>query len=362
MPSLPPPATGLSRRQLLHLAGGTGLALLARGFVSAGPARGADPGAGRAAPLPDLPPRGDCRLVAISDLNGPYGSTAYLAEVRRAVALIPSLAPDLVLCGGDMVAGQKPGLSADRLAAMWAAFERQLLTPLRRAHLPFAFTLGNHDASGSRSAGRYSFALDRQEAERFWWPRRERLGLRFVDASRFPFAYSVLQHDLFLLVWDASATQLPAEQLAWAERSLASPAAQSARVRLVLGHLPLQPIAQGRSRPGEGLQQADALQRLLERHNVAAYISGHHHAFFPGRSGSLDLLALGALGDGPRRLLGWSRPPRHTLTLIDWFWAAGAGRPARRVYTSYDMTSLRRIQPDELPERIVTPAGMVISR
>jgi hypothetical protein len=349
MPLLPPSAAGLSRRQLLQLAAAGGLALLGGG------------GSAAAAGLPALPPRGDRRLVAISDLNGPYGSTAYLETVHRGVALIPSLAPDLVLCGGDMVAGQKPGLSAARLAAMWTAFDRQVLSPLLRANLPFAFTLGNHDASGSRSGGRYSFALDRQEAERFWRGRRDRLGLRFVDASRFPFAYSVLQDDVFLLVWDASAAQLPADQLAWAERSLASPAARGASERLVMGHLPLQPIARGRDRPGEVLQQAAALQRLLERHKVGAYISGHHHAFFPGRGGALDLLALGALGHGPRRLLGSSQPPRHTLTLIDLFWPRSSG-PARRVYTTYDMASLRRIRPDELPASVVTPDGRRISR
>jgi hypothetical protein len=352
MPLNPPPAPGLTRRQLLHAAGGAALALLAAE---------ARPGGAAPVSLPELPRRGDRRLVAISDLNGPYGSITYLDEVHRAVALIPALAPDLVLCGGDMVAGQKPGLSAVKLAAMWASFDRQVLTPLRRAGLPFAFTLGNHDASGSRSGGRYSFALDRQEAERFWRPLRDRLGLRFVDAGLFPYAYTALQEDIFLLVWDASAAQLPAEQLAWAERSLASPAARGARMRLVLGHLPLLAIAQGRERPGEVLQQADTLQRLLERHNVAAYISGHHHAFFPGRIGELDLLALGALGHGPRRLLGWGQPPRHTLTLIDLFWAQ-SGQPDRRVYTSYDITSLRRIQPADLPERIVTPGGRVMRR
>lgn len=352
MPLKAPPPPGITRRQLLQAAGGAAMALLAAE---------ACPGIAAPAPLPDLPRRGDRRLVAISDLNGPYGSTTYLNQVYRAVALIPALEPHMVLCGGDMVAGQKPGLSAAQLVSMWTAFDRQVLTPLRRAGLPFAFTLGNHDASGSRSGGRYSFALDRQEAERFWRPRRDRLGLRLVDAGLFPYAYTVLQHDIFLLVWDASAAQLPAEQLAWAERSLASPAARGARLRLVLGHLPLQAIAQGRERPGEVLQQADTLQRLLERHDVAAYISGHHHAYFPGRSGGLDLLALGALGHGPRRLLGWGRPPRHTLTLIDCFWAS-SGQPARRVYTSYDITSLRRIQPAELPERIVTPAGRVIRR
>jgi hypothetical protein len=352
MSLIPPPAIALTRRELLQWVAGGTVVLLAGDIRRRAAAAG---------PLPELPSRGDRRLVAISDLNGPYGSTSYLEEVRRAVALIPALAPDLVICGGDMVAGQKAGLSAAQLAAMWASFDRQVLMPLRQAHLPFAFTLGNHDASGSRSGGSYSFALDREQAERFWRPRRDRLGLRFVDASLFPYAYSVLQHDIFLLVWDASAAQLPAEQLVWAERSLASPAARAARTRLVIGHLPLHPIAQGRARSGEVLQQAEALQRLLERHDVAAYISGHHHAYFPGRSGEIDLLALGALGHGPRRLLGWGQPPRHTLTLIDLFWAR-PGQPARRVYTGYDITSLRRIQPAELPERIVTPAGRVIRR
>lgn len=357
----------LSRRRLLTLAGGAGLALggvvlhQARG----GPAAWAQPlAAGRpgGGALPNLPPRGDRRLVAISDLNGRYGSTSYIPQVGRAVALIPALAPDLVLCGGDMVAGQKLGLSAGQLAAMWAAFGQQVLDPLRRAQQPFAFALGNHDASGSRSGGgAYTFALDRQQAERFWVPRRGQLGLQFVDASRFPFAYSVRQSDLFLLVWDASAATVPAEQIAWAERSLASPAAQGAKVRLVLGHLPLQAISQGRDRHGEVLQGAERLQQLLQRQRVQAYISGHHHAFFPGRSGGLDLLALGALGSGPRRLLGASQLPRHTLTLIDLFWARGE-RPARAVYTSYDMTTLQRITPGELPARITAPGGRVIER
>jgi hypothetical protein len=341
----------LSRRYVLSLAGGAGLAL-------AGAALRAS--AGRP-PLADLPPRGDRRLVAISDLNGSYGSTGYIPQVGRAVALIPALAPDLVLCGGDMVAGQKLGLSAGQLAAMWVAFGQQVLAPLRRAGLPFAFTFGNHDASGSRSGAGFTFALDRQQAERFWTPRCDQLGLQFVDASRFPFAYSVRQADLFLLVWDASAAAVPAEQLAWAERSLASPAAQGARVRLVMGHLPLQAIAQGRDRPGEVLQGAEALQRMLERQGVQAYISGHHHAFFPGRSGGLDLLALGALGSGPRRLLGNRQLPRHTLTLIDFFWARGA-QPARATYTSYDMTTLQRIRPSEVPARITSPGGRVLQR
>jgi len=180
-----------------------GLAGLSMGAMAAGqiPARAASGDASRL-----QAPRGDLRLVAISDLNSSYGSTSYLPVVLRAVKLIPSWKPDLVLCGGDMVAGQKQGLSQVHLSAMWASFDRQLLAPLRRAGLPVAITMGNHDASAARSGGRYVFELDRQEAGRYWRGQRDSLGLEFVDASRFPFAYSVRQHDLFLLVWDASGT------------------------------------------------------------------------------------------------------------------------------------------------------------
>ena len=57
------------------------------------------------------PPRGDVRLVVISDLNGAYGSTDYNPEVDKAISLLPFWQPDMVVCSGDMVAGQKPTLS-----------------------------------------------------------------------------------------------------------------------------------------------------------------------------------------------------------------------------------------------------------
>ncbi len=348
----PWPGPLLNRRRVL------GLAALSMGAWAAAqiPGRAAQAEASRL-----QVPRGDLRLVAISDLNSSYGSTSYLSEVLRAVQLIPSWKPDLVLCGGDMVAGQKLGLSQVHLSAMWASFDRQLLAPLRRAGLPVAITMGNHDASASRAGGRYVFALDRQEAGRYWRSQRDSLGLKFVDASQFPFAYSVLQQDLFLLVWDASSATVPAEQVAWAERQLRSPAARSAKLRLVLGHLPLVAVAQGRDRPGDVLQQGEALRQLLERTDAHAYISGHHHAYFPGRVGQLDLLNLGALGSGPRRRLQDSAPPAQTLTLIDSFWPQN-GRDGRTVYTSFNMTTLQPIRSQQLPSQIRPSQGPVLSR
>lgn len=349
------PGAFVSRRGFLSLAG-LGVAALAASGLS--PEATAAPRGG-AKPL--LPPRGDLRLVAISDLNSSYGSTSYLSEVLRAVELIPSWKPDLVLCGGDMVAGQKQGLSRVHLSAMWASFHRQLLAPLERAGLPVAITMGNHDASSARSGGHYIFELDRQEAERYWRGQQNALGLKFVDASRFPFAYSVRQNDLFLLVWDASSAALPAEQVAWAERQLRSPEAQSARLRLVLGHLPLLAVGEGRDRPGEVLQQSEALRQLLERTGAHAYISGHHHAFFPGRVGQLDLLNLGALGSGPRRRLQDSTAPVQTLTVIDAFWPQGDGA-GRTTYTSYNMTTLESISSQQLPAQIQPSQGPPLRR
>src|SRR5690606_31969715 len=47
------------------------------------------------------------RIMVISDLNDSYGSTSYSKEVAAAIQKIPDIKPDIILCGGDMVAGQK---------------------------------------------------------------------------------------------------------------------------------------------------------------------------------------------------------------------------------------------------------------
>ena len=68
--------------------------------------------------------RGDLRLALISDLNGPYGSTRYSPTVAKGLDLLSQLQPDLVLCAGDMVAGQKLSLTDSQLEAMWGSFHQ----------------------------------------------------------------------------------------------------------------------------------------------------------------------------------------------------------------------------------------------
>ncbi|MEL6940640.1 MAG: metallophosphoesterase [Cyanobacteria bacterium J06598_1] len=298
------------------------------------------------------PPRGDIRVAVISDLNSAYGSTDYRPEVIAGIGMLPDWAPDMVICGGDMVAGQSLNLSAGEVEAMWSAFDEKILSPIRGAGLPFALTLGNHDASSYQDNGEFVYVLDRQESEKYWAGHQSDTDLTFVEASGFPFYYSFKQNDIFYLTWDASSANVPPEQIAWADRALASAEAQSAKLRIVLGHLPMYAVSQRRDRPGEFLNQADELRALLERHNVHTYISGHHHAYFPGRAGSVNTLHAGALGSGPKSLLTSNTAAFQTLTIMDLFLETGSS-----VYTTYNMNTMEVVDPQSLPRQIVGPNG-----
>lgn len=303
------------------------------------------------------PQRGDIRLAVISDLNSAYGSTDYRSEVTAGIGLLPDWQPDLVICGGDMVAGQSLSLSADEIEAMWAGFDKKILSPIREAGLPFALTVGNHDASSYQRNGEFVYVLDRQATEKYWNGHQQETDLAFVEAEGFPFYYSFKRNDVFYLIWDASSANVPPEQIAWADRALASPEAQSAKLRMAMGHLPLYAVSQRRDHPGEYLNGADELKALLEKHNVHTYISGHHHAYFPGKSGELNMLHLGALGSGPKSLLTTNAAPFQTLTILDIFLET-----ADTVYTTYNMNSLDVVDPQTLPRLIVGPNGRELRR
>ena len=285
------------------------------------------------------------RIGLISDLNGSYGSTSYIPAVDQGLEQLIALQPDLVVCAGDMVAGQMRGLSGQQLDGMWRGFKTAVVQPLQRAGIPLLPAIGNHDGSPG-------FPGDRAAVGRFWGPISSRMGLGYVDASQFPFRYSVLQDGIFWLVWDASSARVPEDQLVWAQQQLASPQAQAARARFVVGHLPLVGVGQGKDRPGEVLDRGSALQALMENGRVQAYISGHHHAWFSGRRGQLDLIQLGALGSGPRSLLEGGAPAQQTFTLLE----IDAGRAAIRE-TTYAVATGQPLAWMTLPPRLNTRAG-----
>ncbi len=310
------------------------------------------------APLFD-PPRGDVRLVVISDLNSAYGSTDYDPEVDKGIALIPFWNPDVVICSGDMVAGQDITLTPEQIRAMWAAFDEHVAAPLREADLPYGFTIGNHDASSALGINNQAlFQQERDLATEYWQDPAHDPGLEFIDRFEFPFYYTFRYGDVFFLSWDGSSSKIPAEKLAWVEQALASEAAQSARIRILVGHLPLYAVAIGRDEPGEVMDNADQLRALLEKYDVHTYISGHHHAYYPGHRGDLQLLHMGILGAGPRPLIEGNLPPWKALTVLDIDFA----NPELTRYTTYDIQTLELIENQTLPRFLTGHNGIVLRR
>ncbi|MEC4818641.1 MAG: metallophosphoesterase [Scytonema sp. PMC 1069.18] len=305
------------------------------------------------------PNRGDVRLLVISDLNSAYGSTDYDPDVDKGMALIPFWQPDMVVCSGDMVAGQSPTLSEEQIRAMWAAFDEHIAAPLRRAKLPFGFTIGNHDASGALGVkGGFLFQRERDLAKEYWENPEHNPGVQFVDRFEFPFYYTFEYKDIFFLVWDGSSSRIPKEKMEWVEKTLASPKAQTAKMRILLGHLPLYAVAVGRNEPAEVMDNADKLRSLLEQYKVHTYISGHHHAYYPGHRGNLQLLHMGNLGSGPRPLIDSRTRPIKALTVID----INFNSPELTTYTTYDIQTLKVIQYEQLPRFLAGHNGMVLRR
>ena len=217
--------------------------------------------------------RGDLRLALISDLNGPYGSTRYSPTVTAGIDLLSELKPDLVLCAGDMVAGQKISLTDSQLEAMWSSFQSTILNPLLQQGIGMIPTMGNHDASSQTKASQYVFARERHQAEAFWDHQKNRLGLKFIDASQYPFQFSVKQPGLFVVVIDASSATVGRGQRQWLEQALASESRSPDDCCMVMGHLPLTAISVGRDRAGDCIEDAVNIIDLMRRHQVDLYLS-----------------------------------------------------------------------------------------
>lgn len=292
------------------------------------------------------------RIVVISDLNSAYGSITYTPMVDSVVsAIVHRWKPNLVLCAGDVIAGQKPSLEDDHVNQMWLHFHKTVAEPLTQAGIPLVVTMGNHDASPYPNHAR-----DRLLAERYWNTQFSTQFLEFHDKARFPFFYSQYADSVFIAVWDASSEQISGENLEWLKKELGTPKAQQARFRLVLGHLPLYGVAQGRDTRGNILADADTLREELERLRVNLYVSGHHHAYYRGRHSYLDMLFAGALGTGPRSLLDGT-PPRNTITFLDLNLVSG-----KIEEETIDLHTGQRIDPNSLPLYLETLQGRINRR
>lgn len=246
------------------------------------------------------------RIVVISDINGRYGSVAYHPRLSTAISRIISLQPDIVISTGDMVAGQRPSpkLKRSELEAMWARFHRDIRTPLEQAGIPVLMTPGNHDASAYPA-----YRLERQVYSEYH--HAHPAAIEPAEGGNFPFHYQAQVGEISLISLDATQPgAFPKPQLSWLSQAL-----QPEKSTIVFGHLPLQPIAIGRER--DVIRDA-ALEQLLAAHGNLTYLSGHHHAYYPGQRLGVTMLGMGNLGGNQRRLIGTSVRTGFSFALLEY--------------------------------------------
>lgn len=289
------------------------------------------------------------RIAVISDMNSAYGSTEYDSTVHATVDyIIDKVKPDLVLSGGDMIAGQKPDLSDERVRAMWQAFDEHIASRFRKAKIPFAFTIGNHDGSGHPPHQR-----DRELAEEYWKSPAHQPDLNWNDKAGFPFYYSFNLNDVHIAAWDASTASVPDSNLSWLKKEFDQNSSDT-DIRVLVGHLPLYGVAPERDTKGNVLENPQQMHSIMKELDVDLYISGHHHAFYPAYVDGVHFLHSGAIGSGPRELLQSDKPAIKAFTLLELY-----SKERRIRYTTYNVVSWDRIPHSSLPDSIENRNGTI---
>ncbi|SKB36755.1 metallophosphoesterase family protein [Daejeonella lutea] len=250
------------------------------------------------------------KICVISDLNASYGSTQYPYEVSQVIQRMGEIDPDIILCSGDMVAGQKASLTEQNITDMWASFKTTVLNPINRLGIPFGFTVGNHDASPS-------FSKDRAISKDFWKENVKNTNLTFVDSTNYPFYYSYIKNNVFIMSWDAAGAEIKPEVYRWMKAQMEGKIARNARLKILIGHLPLYAIVDSKNKPGEVNSDPAAALEFFKTYGLDLYISGHQHAYYPSKKGEIRFLNMGAIGDGPRKLIGNTAEAAKSYTIID---------------------------------------------
>lgn len=287
------------------------------------------------------------KIAVISDLNGSYGSIKYHKQIPEVISHIVDIKPDLVISTGDMIAGQRlsPLLKRPKLETMWESFHNTVSDTLLQAGIPFAITAGNHDASLTKK-----FKLERQIYQQQWLKRV--LEVNFIDRSNYPFYYAFeLKNILFIAVDATTVGHLSGKQFSWLEELLKQAKAKY-RQKIIFSHLPVWPFAESREKEIIGDPKLEA---LLQNNHVALYLSGHHHAFYPGYKDGITHVSQACLCSGLRKYIGSSQQSRRGYTMIE------IDKNNEIRINGYDSSDLKNpIDIKRLPEKIKSKYATLI--
>ena len=229
----PPAAPRLSRRRLLTMMAGAGLAAVAHGNWSNAWAQSDVKSGARASQR--------LRLLAVADSGS--GDAAQRAVALQMAQRHRQRPVDLVLLAGDNI------YNDGDIALVGSHFERPY-RELLQAGVPFKAVLGNHDVRRDGGAGQLAYRPLGMEG-------------RWYSFQRGPVQFFML---------DTNPGEHWGPQLSWLRRQLA---ASSAPWKVVVGHHPLY---------SEGFYGDDAgliarLGPLFKSYGVQLYINGHDHNY-----------------------------------------------------------------------------------
>ncbi|GEM_PF-2341403 len=258
------------------------------------------------------------RFNAFADMNVSTDGT-YSSHTQAIVNQMTSQKPSAILGLGDYINGESRSLSESTYVKMWKAFDKKVVAPIEAAKIPFLPSPGNHDAY---------YSHERELYQEFW--NTYKAQVEYVNDRNFPFYYSFIKDGVFFVSLDnANYSKLSdrTAQLNWLKEQLSSARAQSARARIVYGHIPLYSIVStsansstiyenGVLKSERRINGSFTLEAILLNHRVDLVLFAHSHGFFPGHyvypdGKKLMVVSLPCAGGSQRYLVGTSTKTPH---------------------------------------------------
>jgi predicted phosphodiesterase len=197
------------------------------------------------------------RFVVLSDLHLPNPKL----ETAKIVAAVAAMHPRFVAIVGDFTNGSDKRDNAD--PKWWAAID-DVLAPLRSAKIPILPIAGNHDSYFAKQRALYA----KNFADLASWTAPIETHANGTGIAGAPFSYSVDVDGVHFAFAHVVGGHLDPAVAKWLDGDLA--AASKARLRVILGHVPMTSINGAR-------QRNDALGKIAAAEHADLLIMGHEH-------------------------------------------------------------------------------------